>query len=64
VDELLDYLQAKWKQLHFAAADLARARDHLARRDGTAIVITERVTACRLVRASLPHASAGHDARR
>jgi len=50
VDELLDYLHAKWKQLHFAAADLSRARDHLARRCGSAIVVTERVTACRLAR--------------
>jgi hypothetical protein len=48
VDELLTYLHAKWKQLHFAAADLSRARDHLARRRGSAIVVTERVTACRL----------------
>jgi hypothetical protein len=64
VDELLDYLQTKWKQLHFAAADLTRARDHLARRHGTAIVVTERVTACRLARASPPHARAGHDKQR
>jgi hypothetical protein len=49
VEELLDYLHAKWKQLHFGAADLSRARDHLARGDGHAVVVTERVTASRLV---------------
>ena len=55
VDELLDYLQAKWKQLHFAEADVSRARDHLARRRGSGVVVTERVTACRLA-ASAPTA--------
>ena len=49
VEELLDYLHAKWKQLHFNAADLSRARYRLARGDGTAVVVTERVTASRLV---------------
>jgi hypothetical protein len=49
VEELLDYLAAKWKQLHFGAADLSRARDYLARGDGQAVVVTERVTASRLV---------------
>jgi hypothetical protein len=48
VDELLDYLQAKWKQLHFAAADISRARVHLERHRGSSVVVTERVTACRL----------------
>ena len=47
VDELLGYLAAKWKQLHFAPADLSRARDHLAR-GARAVVVTERVAACRL----------------
>jgi hypothetical protein len=51
VEELLDYLHAKWNQLHFSAADLFRARDHLARGDGKAVVVTERVTASRLVTA-------------
>lgn len=49
VEELLNCLDSKWKQLHFAAADLSRARDHLARGDGNAVVVTERVTASRLV---------------
>ena len=49
VEELLNYLDAKWKQLHFGAADLSRARDYLARGDGNAVVLTERVTASRLV---------------
>ena len=49
VEELLDYLHAKWKQLHFGAADLSRARDYLARGDGSAVVVTEKVTASRLV---------------
>jgi hypothetical protein len=48
VDELLEYLNAKWKQLHFADADLSRARDDLARHPGSAIAVTERVTARRL----------------
>jgi len=48
VDELVGYLHAKWKQLHFADADLSRARDVLARSPGSAIAVTERVTACRL----------------
>jgi hypothetical protein len=54
VDELLVYLQAKWKQLHFADADLSRARDDLARSPGSAIVVTERVMACRLTGATCP----------
>jgi hypothetical protein len=58
VDELLEYLNAKWKQLHFADADLSRARDDLARHPGSAIAVTERVTACRL-RAPLA-SDAGH----
>lgn len=49
VEELLDYLQAKWKQLHFGAADLSRARDYLTRGGGHAVVVTERVAASRLV---------------
>ena len=49
VDELLAYVAAKWKQLHFGDADLSRARDALARRPGSSIVITERVSAARLV---------------
>jgi len=49
VEELLNCLDSKWKQLHFAAADLSRARDHLACGDGSAVVVTERVTASRLV---------------
>ena len=49
VEELLDFLHDKWKQLHFSAADLSRARDCLARGDGNAVVVTERVTASRLV---------------
>src|SRR5206468_2321275 len=48
VDELLAYVDAKWKQLHFGAADVSRARDALARRPGSTIVITERVSAARL----------------
>ena len=48
VDELVGYLHAKWRQLHFADADLSRARDILARSPGNAIAVTERVTACRL----------------
>jgi len=51
VDELLGYLQSKWKQLHFAEADLARARDLLVQRPGSAIAVTERVTASRLAAA-------------
>jgi len=49
VDELLRFLDAKWKQLHFADGDLDRARDELARHPGSAVAVTERVTACRLV---------------
>jgi hypothetical protein len=48
VDELAGYLAAKWKQLHFADADLSRARDALARSPGSALAVTERVTVCRL----------------
>jgi hypothetical protein len=48
VEELLNYLAMKWKQLHFATADLSRARDLLARREGQAVVVTERVSAARL----------------
>jgi hypothetical protein len=48
VDELVGYLEAKWKQLRFADADLSRARDALARSPGSAIVVIERLTACRL----------------
>ena len=48
VDELVGYLHAKWKQLHFADADLSRARGVLARSPGSAIAVTERVTDCRL----------------
>lgn len=48
VEELLDYLQAKWKQLHFAAFEMARARDWLARDKRHTVVVTERVTASRL----------------
>jgi len=48
IDELLEYLRAKWKQLHFAAADMARARDRLARDQSAGVVVTERVTASRL----------------
>jgi hypothetical protein len=49
VQELLAYLDAKWKQLHFAADDLARAHDTL-ERIGTAVVVTEQVSASRLRR--------------
>jgi hypothetical protein len=48
VEELLEYLRAKWKQLHFAALDMARASDRLTRDEGNAVVVTERVTASRL----------------
>ena len=49
VDELLAYLAAKWKQLHFADGDLARARTMLEEHLGSAVVVTERVAASRLV---------------
>lgn len=48
VDELLRFLDAKWKQLHFADGDLDRARDELARHPGSAIAVTERVVASML----------------
>ena len=48
VDELVRYLEAKWKQLHFTDADLSRAREALARSPGSAIAVTERLTASRL----------------
>jgi len=48
VEELQTYLHAKWKQLHFAADDLSRARDRLVH-GGDAVVVTERVTASRLL---------------
>ena len=48
VDELVEYLEAKWKQLNFAPADVSRARREAALYPGSTIVVTERVTACRL----------------
>ena len=48
VDELVEYLGAKWKQLHFADPDMLRARERLARHNGSTVVVTERVAACRL----------------
>ena len=48
VDELVEYLEARWKQLTFAPADLSRARRVAALYPGSAIVVTERVTVCRL----------------
>ncbi len=48
VEELLEYLRAKWKQLHFAASDMMRARERLRRDTGHTVVVTERVTASRL----------------
>ena len=47
VEELQTYLHTKWKQLHFAADDLARAHDRLVR-GGDAVVVSERVRASRL----------------
>jgi hypothetical protein len=48
VDELVGYLETKWKQPHFTDADLSRARDAHARSPNSAIAVTERLTACRL----------------
>ena len=48
VEELLEYLRAKWKQLHFAAFEMACARDWLTRDKRHTVVVTERVTASRL----------------
>jgi hypothetical protein len=48
VDELLEFLETKWKQLHFDAGALQRARSLQARRPTSVITVTERVAACRL----------------
>jgi hypothetical protein len=50
VAELLHYLTTKWKQLHFAEADLSRAHALVSRRGGDGIVVTERIRAQRLRR--------------
>jgi len=49
VDELLAYLSMKWKQLRFEDADLDRARASLARTPGASLVVTERVSATKLL---------------
>ena len=48
VEELVAYLAAKWKQLHFTAADMERARDRLAGDQASRVAVTECVTASRL----------------
>ena len=48
VDELLRYVATKWKQLHFAEADLRRARERLGGSAGATVAITERVRATRM----------------
>src|SRR5262245_38958692 len=48
VDELLDFLTTKWKQLHFDDAAMQRARSLQARRPTSVITVTERVAVCRL----------------
>jgi hypothetical protein len=50
VEELLEFLETKWKQLHFATADLEHARDVLSRGRAASVVVIERVTASRLAR--------------